>query len=36
MSKTLSEFYARTVATYINGERLTYADIIKMVILVFQ
>ena len=27
MSKTLSEFHARTISTYINGEHLTYADI---------
>ena len=27
MSSTLSEFHARTVSTYINGEYLTYADI---------
>ena len=28
MSSTLSEFHARTVSTYINGEYLTYADIL--------
>lgn len=27
MSSTLSEFHAKTISTYINGERLTYADI---------
>lgn len=27
MSKTLSELYAKTISTYINGEWLTYADI---------